>query len=357
MARSLSSYFFDSILLSVLGIALAGALGYWEMGTSGAIFHFIYLTVVLSLLELSISFENAVVNATVLRHMTPTWQRRFLTWGIWIAVFGMRLICPLLIVSVAARVNPWAALTMSVADPDRYAQIMLSIHHEVNAFGGAFLAMAALKYFFNVNKTVHWIHAIEAPLAKMGRLESIEVIIVLATLYGISRSLDPAVALSVLMAGLGGIITYLIVNSLAEYLKAPLEKVKNGQPGGRESSHLAARASLGMFLYLEVLDASFSFDGVIGAFAISNHLLIITIGLGIGALFVRSLTVLMVDKGTLDTFTFLENGAFWAVGSLATIMFLGIHLEISEVVTSTVGMGIIIFSIYSSLKERKKPQA
>lgn len=340
--RTVLSYFGGSIVLSVIGLVLAAFLGFWEFNTVAGCFEALSIVIALSLLELSISFENAVVNAAVLGKMSPVWQHRFLTWGIWIAVFGMRLIFPLAIVCISAWIDPLTALRVSIWEPQRYAEIMLAVEHEVNAFGGAFLAMAALKYFFNVEKDVHWIHIVEAPLAKLGKLESIEIAIVLGCLWGLTRNLPEHAAHSVLAAGVFGVATYIVVESFASYLK-------EASPGRRRGGN----ADLGLFLYLEVLDASFSFDGVIGAFAISNHLFYITIGLGIGALFVRSLTVLMVDRGTLEAFKFLENGAFWAVGSLAIMMFTGIHYKVPEALASSIGIVLIGLSIWSSLRARK----
>lgn len=336
--KSVLSFFSGSLAFSFAGLLLAGFLGWLEFNTATAVAEFVFLAFVLSLLEISISFDNAVVNATVLRQMTPVWQHRFLTWGILIAVFGMRLVFPLLIVCVTAGIGPIEALQISLFQPQRYAEMMLSVHHEVASFGGAFLALVALKYFFDSSKEVHWIHFIEAPLAKMGRLQSIEVAVVLAGLWFLSRTLPQAEGFAVLESGVAGVIAFVAVEALGEFLKAP--------DGEGVDLH---RASLGMFLYLEVLDASFSFDGVIGAFAITNHLFLIAIGLGIGAMFVRSLTILMVEKGTLEAFTYLEHGAFWAVAVLALMMFLGIHFHIPEVVTGLLGVVLIGLSMVSSV--------
>jgi hypothetical protein len=109
-----------------------------------------------------------------------------------------------------------------------------------------------------------------------------------------------------------------------------------------------------MFLYLEVLDASFSFDGVVGAFAISKNILIIMAGLGIGALYVRSLTILLVDKGTLAAYRFLEHGAFYAIGALAATMLIGTFLHIPEYITGLLGAAFIGLSVISSVLYRKK---
>jgi hypothetical protein len=111
---------------------------------------------------------------------------------------------------------------------------------------------------------------------------------------------------------------------------------------------------MGMFLYLEVLDASFSFDGVVGAFAITNNLFIIMIGLGIGAMFVRSLTIMLVEKGTLSEFRYLEHGAFYAIGILAIIMFANTIFHIPEVITGLIGAAFIGLSLWSSIRYNQK---
>jgi hypothetical protein len=341
----LMRYFYGSFVWSFLGLALAGFLGFQTGGVS-LIWQFIFLAFVLSLLEVSISFDNAVVNATVLKEMTPLWQRRFMTWGILIAVFGMRLVFPILIVALSAWIGPWETLKMAAFEPARYAEIMTAVHAEVAAFGGTFLALVACKFFFDTEKEVHWLSWIERPLTKIGRFHSIETSLMLLFLWGFSKTLPPDKAYSVLVAGVCGVVTFLIVESIGEFLKVPDAKSTD-----------IHKASLGMFLYLEVLDASFSFDGVIGAFAITNNLFLIMIGLGIGALFVRSLTIMMVEKGTLDAFVYLEHGAFWAVGALAAIMFTNVHFHIPEVVTGLVGVLLIGWSLWASRSAQRRAHA
>lgn len=335
-------YFHSSFIWSVIGLAAAYGVGYYYTETVPGALEMLAIAFILCLLEISISFDNAVVNATVLKDMTPLWRHRFLTWGMWIAVFGMRLVFPLLIVAVVAHLNPWEALVMAASRPKEYAEIMLSVHHEVSAFGGAFLLLVSLKYFFDLSKEVHWIAIIERPLSRLGKLESAEVGFTLIVLYFIQRWVPAEEALPVLISGIMGIVTFLAVEGLGDFLQVP--------EATQADLH---RQSLGMFLYLEVLDASFSFDGVIGSFAVTNNLFIIAIGLGIGALFVRSLTYLMVEQGTLASFKYLENGAFWAVGALAIIMFLNCVIHIPEIVTGLIGVVFIGLSMWSSLAARR----
>lgn len=101
------------------------------------------------------------------------------------------------------------------------------------------------------------------------------------------------------------------------------------------------------------MDASFSFDGVIGAFALSTNLFIIALGLGIGAMFVRSLTIMLVKKSTMAEYRYLEHGAFWAILALAVMMFISVRVDIPEVITGLIGAGLIGIALLSSLRWNK----
>ncbi len=342
--QNILKYFKGSILLSLVGGACAFGIGHFYTGTISGALSALFLATVLSVLEISLSFDNAVVNAIVLKKMTPLWQHRFLTWGIAIAVFGMRLVFPLALVGVMAHVNPIDALVLAATKPAEYAQIMLSAHVSIAAYGGAFLLMVALKYFFEETKDVHWVRIIEAPISKLGRMKSVEIAVTLITLYVFSLYQHEHEKMTFLVSGIWGLVTYVAVDGIGAFLQSPDET---------EQLDLN-KASMGMFLYLEVLDASFSFDGVVGAFAVTNNLFIIMIGLGVGAMFVRSLTIMLVDKGTLNEFRFLEHGAFYAIGSLAVIMFTNTVAHIPEVVTGLIGAILIGLSLWSSVRYNKK---
>ena len=342
--QNILKYFKGSILLSLVGGACAFGIGHFYTGTISGALSALFLATVLSVLEISLSFDNAVVNAIVLKKMTPLWQHRFLTWGIAIAVFGMRLVFPLALVGVMAHVNPIDALVLAATKPAEYAQIMLSAHVSIAAYGGAFLLMVALKYFFEESKDVHWVQIIEAPISKLGRMKSVEIAVTLIILYVFSLYQHEHEKMTFLVSGIWGLVTYVAVDGIGAFLQSPDET---------EQLDLN-KASMGMFLYLEVLDASFSFDGVVGAFAVTNNLFIIMIGLGVGAMFVRSLTIMLVDKGTLSEFRFLEHGAFYAIGSLAVIMFTNTVAHIPEVITGLIGAILIGLSLWSSIRYNKK---
>ncbi len=338
-------YYKGSILFTVACMFLAAWLG-WELyGTVEGIAKTLWIVAVLSVLEVSLSFDNAVVNATVLKDMDPVWQRRFLTWGIAIAVFGMRIIFPLVIVAVAAKLGPIEAVKLAATNPQEYERILTDAHIGIAGFGGAFLAMVGLKFFFDSDKEVHWIGGIEKWLSKFSDVEAFEIGILLLALYGISTMLPADDAMTFLKSGIFGLLTFIGVEAIGNLLDQP--------EAAADASGVVVRSGLGAFLYLEVLDASFSFDGVIGAFALSNNMFIIAIGLGVGAMFVRSMTIMLVDKGTLAEYRFLEHGAFWAIIALAAIMLLSARFHIPEVITGLIGAALIGFSLWWSVRWNK----
>jgi hypothetical protein len=339
-------YYTGSILFTLFCLALGAWVGWEYTGTILGTLGILWIVFVLGILEVSLSFDNAVVNATVLRDMDEKWRRRFLTWGIAIAVFGMRIIFPVAIVAIAAQLTPWDAVTLAATRPDLYEKYIHEAHVGISGFGGAFLAMVGLKFFFDSDKDVHWIAVVERQLSKLSSITAIEVAILLAALWAISSALPLADANTFLVAGIAGLLTFLGVEAIGELLEGE-EDVVTGQ---------VVRSGAAAFLYLEVLDASFSFDGVIGAFALSNNIFIIALGLGIGAMFVRSMTVMLVDKGTLAEYRFLEHGAFWAIIALAVIMLLsaipGVHIP--ETVTGLIGAILIGLSLWWSIRHRRK---
>ncbi|HEY4516454.1 MAG TPA: DUF475 domain-containing protein [Candidatus Paceibacterota bacterium] len=312
---------------AIISVAALSAVWWW--GGFGAFF----IAVTLVILEVTLSFDNAVVNAKVLEEMTPQWQRRFLTWGILLSVFGTRLVLPILIVSAVALVSPFVITALAFSDPATYSGMLAEAETTIKAFGGAFLLMVSLKYFFNVGKKVHWFAPIERHLVRWGRVEAIEIALALSTLLAISY-LSPDPAATILTAGLIGIIIFTLTEGVAHALNV-------------ESTSIV-RPGLILFIYLNVLDSAFSLDGVIGAFAITTALPIIVVGLGIGAYFVRSMTVYLVRKKTLAGLPYLEHGAHWAVFGLALAMLVGLIVHIPEVAIATIGLAFISLAYVSS---------
>ncbi|MDK1343872.1 DUF475 domain-containing protein [Streptomyces sp. 378] len=327
---------------------------------------------ILSILEISLSFDNAVVNAGILKKMSAFWQKIFLTIGILIAVFGMRLVFPVVIVAVSAQLGPIEAVDLALTDKDQYQQYVTDAHPAIAAFGGMFLLMIFLDFIFE-DRDIKWLGWLERPLAKLGKVDMLSVCVALIVLLISAMTFATQAhqhggthvdkAETVLLSGIGGLITYMIVGGLSGYFEDKLEEeeereheaeeqaAREGKP--KSAMVVAGKAAFFLFLYLEVLDASFSFDGVIGAFAITNDIVLMALGLGIGAMYVRSLTVYLVRQGTLDDYVYLEHGAHYAIGALAAILLITIRYEINEIVTGLIGVVLIGASFWSSVRRNR----
>jgi hypothetical protein len=346
MMASLVRYYGFAMVFTLVCLALAAWYGWASTGSVTGTASMLWIVLVLSVLEISLSFDNAVVNASVLKEMDEVWQKRFLTWGIAFAVFGMRVVFPLAIVAIAAGLGPWETVQLSLNRPDEYERIVSGAHVGIAGFGGAFLAMVGLKFFFDLDKDIHWIRWIEENLSKFAALPAAEIAFLLLALWGISAMLEPAEALTFLIAGILGLVTFIAVEGLNTMLELKEEAHK--------LQGAVIRSGLGGFLYLNVLDASFSFDGVIGAFALSNNMIVIALGLSIGAMFVRSMTIHLVRKGTLAAYRFLEHGAFWAIIVLGAIMLLSAKFYIPESVTGLIGAILIGLSFAWSVRYNRR---
>jgi hypothetical protein len=333
-----------SIVVAVVLMALAGWWGFSHGGPAGLL-RALWITAVLGVLEVSLSFDNAVVNATVLRTWNKFWQQLFLTAGIVVAVFGMRLVFPLAIVSAATGLGLLDVWEMAVNTPAEYARHLGDKHAEVAVFGGAFLLLVFLNFLFDDDKELHWLGWLEEKVGKYGN-EGLAILLALLAVFAAMHLMPDGRELPILVSGVVGVAVYVGVSWLSGLLEEEEHDPTIGQ--------MISRGSIGGFLYLEVLDASFSFDGVIGAFAISNDVVIIMLGLAIGAMFVRSLTVFLVRKGTLEQYVFLEHGAHYAIGILALIMFLSVHYEIPEWFTGLSGVAFILVSLWSSVRYRRR---
>jgi hypothetical protein len=340
-----------SLIVTVLSLITAYFYGGWTA---------LFLCFMLAILEVSLSFDNAVLNATILKRMSEFWQKIFLTVGIFIAVFGMRLLFPLLIVGIVAHLNPVEAVQLalqkgSIEEPGTYAYILNEAKPQIASFGGMFLLMLFLTFVLEDRK-LKWLRWIEAPLAKVGRLHQMAIVIALVALVLVAEFLakDPLI---VLVSGILGIITYIVINGLGKLFESGMEhkleeedKAVQKSKGSSQLVLATGKAGFFLFLYLEVLDASFSFDGVIGAFAITSDPIIIALGLGlIGAMFVRSITVYLVRQGSLGKYVYLEHGAHWAIGALSVILLISIGYHVNEILTGLIGVLFIAAAFISSL--------
>ena len=337
-------HFKGSIAFTVVALALAGLDGYLQNGALAAVASSVFIAAVLGVMETSLSLDNAVVNATVLRDMEEKWVKRFLTWGIAIAVFGMRIVFPLLIVAIAAKVTPWEAVRIALSDHKRYEEIVTGAHIGISGFGGAFLALVGLSFFFDADREHLWLPFIEKPLAALAKIPHAQYLATIIIVGVLSFFVEHGAQQPFLIAAAAGIATFFAVELLGEKMGA-----------SEDVTGKIVRTGAASFVYLEFLDASFSFDGVIGAFAITNDIIQIALGLGIGAMFVRSMTVALVHGGTLSNYRYLEPGAFYAIIALAAIMLLSTAgVETPEVVTGLVGAAFIGAAFWASVRHKKR---
>jgi hypothetical protein len=345
MIATLYRDFRYSILITIICLAAAYSWGHrWADGPLAAT----WVTIVLGFMEVTLSFDNAVVNASILRDMDAKWRQLFLTVGILIAVFGMRLVFPIAIVAVTTGMG-WIEVTqMALTNPDEYSRHLHENHTAIASFGGIFLLLVFFSFLFDDGRKLHWLGWVERRLASLGKLEAVGIVAALLTLYAVQRFLpvDDHHRLVIMTAGVSGVILFVLVDSLGSLFEVEEE--------GEEAVKVVKRSGAMSFVYLEILDASFSFDGVIGAFAITRDVVIIMLGLAIGAMFVRSLTIFLVNRGTLEQYVYLEHGAHYAIGALAIIMFISIAEEVPEALTGAIGMAFIIAALFSSVMYRRK---
>lgn len=353
-------HFGFSIIFTIVCLALSAYWGFSHGPQAGlqTMFTVLTVTAILAVMEVSLSFDNAVVNASVLRHWDHFWRMIFLTVGILVAVFGMRLLFPIVIVAVTADMSFMEVVTLALNNPKEYSSRLIQHHPEISAFGGSFLALVFLNFFLDEGKDTHWFKWLERRLANLASVPALSVFVTLIGLLIMAAHVAEQTRLAVIMAGIWGIVVYIGVQVISHLLGGEPEIDEEGNAVGHDSQGAPTgviKAGIGGFLYLEVLDASFSFDGVIGAFAITYDVVVIMLGLAIGAMFVRSITIYLVEKGTLDAYIYLEHGAHYAIGALAIIMLAsGTGVHVPEVVTGLIGVAFIVWAVIASIQYKNK---
>ena len=345
-------HFYFDIIFTIIALAIASWWGFSHGGTS-AMFSALFITLILAVMEVSLSFDNAVVNASVLKHWDKFWKTIFLTVGILVAVFGMRLLFPIVIVALTADMSMTDVINMALNQPKLYSEKLIAHHAEISAFGGMFLLLVFLNFIFD-EQEVNWFGWLERNLARFGKIDAMSVFVALFALMVSLTLVETDKKYAVLVAGVLGILVYLGTNVLSHIIEGADDDDDTPELEGGAVAGAIVKGGIAGFLYLEVLDASFSFDGVIGAFAITNDVIIIMLGLAIGAMFVRSLTLFLVEKGTLDEFVYLEHGAHYAIGALAIIMLLSMKFHIPEIITGLIGVAFIVWAVINSISYRKR---
>lgn len=295
---------------------------------------------ILAIIEITFSFDNAVLNSEVLARMSKVWRTVFLTVGIAIAVFGVRLLMPLLLVAATTGTGMSHVLDLALHDPDAYAERVHEGYPIIAAFGGIFLLMIGLR-FLAEERDVKWIHWVEHSISRHNRPWLIPIGGALLATLAIAVASHGKKA--VIISALVGIVVFAAVKGLSVLLES-----------GQANHQATTRSNLVNFLYLELLDASFSFDGVVAAFAITKDVLLITAGLGIGALYVRSITVHLLESNTLAQYRYLVHGAHYAIASLGVLMLVTMYVELPEWLTGLIGIVIIALSINSSVRHSRQ---
>lgn len=332
----ISLYWFP--VLATLAIWMASLiLGGWQA---------FFTVFVLTLLEVTFSADNAVVNSKILANLSPFWQKLFLTVGIIFAVFLVRFALPIFIVMIGASLDFLEVINLALNDAAKYTHHLEDAAPVINAFGGTFLLMIALSYFIDYEKETHWLIWIEKHLGKLGRFDNVTTFTMLLAAIFIYLTVDHEHQATVLFAA----IAAMALHSGLDLLDAVFDKTKKST-----SKYIKTGvAGFAAFMYLQVLDASFSIDGVIGAFAITTAVFLIMAGLGAGAVWVRAMTIHLTKAKTLSKYIFLEHGAHWAIGFLGGIMLLKLyHIELAEWIVGTLGLGFIAFAIWWSKRHSK----
>jgi len=329
-------------------VAIAALIGGFIVGgTQGLI-----VVALLGVLEIAVSFDNAIVNATVLARMNRYWQRMFMTVGVLIAAVGMRLVLPLAIVAVGAHLTPWSAVNLAYSDPNRYHSLLMTAQPGIAAFGGLFLLMIALA-FFREEREVHWWPAMEKRLPALLGRRGVPILIALLFTV-IAGGTVPAQDHTRVIAGcLIGLVCYLAVHSLAGHVADRADA--DGAP--RPRTTVEGRSAFLLFVYLELLDATFSMDSVMGGFSVTLDIALITLGLAIGAGYIRALTVYVVRRGTLDEYRYLEHGAYYSIALLSVLLLWEVWRDIPDWVTAVAGGVVILLAFVTSVWVKRQERA
>jgi hypothetical protein len=298
------------------------------------------VALILIAVEVTFSFDNAIVNAKILTKMSHFWQNIFLTVGALIAIFGMRLVFPIVIVALTAGVGINEVINLALHHPLEYAHHLEQAHVTLSAFAGAFLLVLALDFFIDPEREVSWLTKLERGLQRLAKNWAPPLITLAAVLVMSALPFNHEKP-QTLIAGVAGVAVYSAIHGLTAMFGASQEKRMKG-------ATYVGLAAFSSFLYLEVLDATFSFDSVLGAFAVTQNVVLIALGLGVGAFWVRSLTIFMVRRKTLGDYIYIEHGAHYTIGILACILFLSIVIHVPEVITGLTGIGIIVASVIAS---------
>jgi hypothetical protein len=271
------------------------------------------------------SVDNAIVNASVLKTMSMLWRKRFLLIGIITSVFLVRFILPLLIVWISVPNISGADLFLAFTGQSTIAAEAIEAQKPlILMFGGVFLLFLYFHWLFLEKKEPLFIERFLKEKHGVWFFAFAAIILVLV-MY-----LARADSMMMLAAAIGSATFFILYG-----LKQTAEESERNLVSGAGTMSDASK-----FLYLEVLDMTFSFDGVIGAFAFTINLILILIGIGIGAMVVRELTIRGID--TIAKYKYLKNGALTSIGFLGLFMIVeAFGIEMPSVVPILVTFGLV----------------
>ena len=297
----------------------------------------IAIVIGLVVFEVVNSVDNAVVNASVLKTMSVLWRKRFLLIGIITSVFLVRFLLPLLIVWISVPTMNLYDIFLAFSGQSHIAANAIELQKPIILmFGGVFLIYLYLHWLFLEKKEPLFIERFLKQNHGVWFFGFAAILLVLIMYLARANPL-------VMLAAAIGSATFFLLYGLKETAESSERNMVAGSSG---------LSDLSKFVYLEVLDTTFSFDGVVGAFAFTINLLLILIGLGIGALVVRELTIKGID--TIGKYKYLKNGALTSIGFLGLFMLVesfGIELPsyIPTIVTFIV-IGVAFFKSRQILK-------
>lgn len=293
----------------------------------------------LCLFEVVISVDNAIINAEVLSKMSKRARRWFLLWGIIIAVFVVRGLLPWLIIwANNPSLGPVQAFAASFSSGSAAAEAIEQSAPILLIAGGTFLIFLFFHWLFLEPK--HYGLKGEAFIHRQGVWFFAVVSVFLAAIVWLAIHRNPLMAFGAVV----GSTAFFITHGFKENAEQAEKRMLEGSEG---------MSDLSKILYLEVIDATFSVDGILGAFAFTLSIPLILVGNGLGAIVVRQLTVSNIER--VKKYRFLKNGAMYSIFALGTVMLLdsfGFHIP--EWLSPVITFAIVGFFFWKSWREVKK---
>ena len=291
----------------------------------------------LCMFEIICSIDNAIINAEVLGTMHPKYRRWFLLWGILFAVFLVRGLLPLLLVWLSTPdLTPWEAFTAMFSDNPDVKEAIETSSPILLIGGGTFLIFLFFHWLFLEEKNFGlrgeryffskgvWFYAV------------VSILLMAIVWFAIERS--PMMAFGAVV----GSTAFFIVHGFRQNAELQEQKLMGGD-----------LSDISKILYLEVIDATFSIDGVLGAFAFTMSVPLILVGNALGAIAVRQITVGNIDR--IKKYRFLKNGAMYSILCLGIIMLIdsfGFHIP--EFVSPVITFGVVGLFYLKSVRDSEK---